>query len=92
MSWQDKIDMLVFCRNKTKRKEAKNLVNIDKLNGKIAENRLNRKKIAAALGISTPTLRRRIKEGIFYNVEIDILVKLLKIENPNEIFFENILS
>lgn len=68
------------------------MINIDKLNGKIAENRLKRKDVAKALGISTPTLRSRLEKGVFKNDEIEKLVKLLKIENPMEIFFVNILS
>lgn len=68
------------------------MINIDKLNGKIAENRLTREKLAKAMGISTRGLSLKLKKGIFNNIEIEKLVQILKIENPVEIFFENFMS
>ena len=66
--------------------------NIDKLNGKIAENRFTREKLAKAMGISARGLSLKLKKGIFNNVEIEKLVKILKIENPIEIFFDGFMS
>lgn len=83
--------MIILCRNKTKGGEAQ-VINIDKLNGKIAENRLTREKLAKAMGISTRGLSLKLKKGIFNNIEIEKLVQILKIENPMEIFFENFMS
>lgn len=68
------------------------MINIDKLNGKIAENRLTREKLAKAMGISTRGLSLKLKRGIFNNVEIEKLVKILKIDNPIEIFFGDFMS
>ena len=83
--------MIILCRNKTKGGEAQ-VINIDKLNGKIAENRLTREKSAKAMGISARGLSLKLKKGIFNNIEIEKLVQILKIENPMEIFFENFMS
>ena len=41
------------------------MINIDKLNGKIAENRLTREKLAKAMGISTRGLSLKLKKGVF---------------------------
>ena len=68
------------------------MINIDKLNGKIAENRLTREKLAKAMGISTRGLSLKLKKGVFSNVEIEKLVKILKIDNPIEIFFDDFMS
>ena len=83
--------MILLCRNKTKGGEAQ-MINIDKLNGKIAENRLTREKLAKAMGISTRGLSLKLKKGVFNNVEIEKLVKILKIDNPIEIFFDDFMS
>lgn len=68
------------------------MINIDKLNGKIAENRFTRGKLAKAMDISTRGLSIKLKKGVFNNIEIEKLIKILKIENPMEIFFENFMS
>ena len=68
------------------------MINIDKLNGKIAENRLTKEKLAKAMGISSRGLSIKLKKGIFNNIEIEKLVEILKIDNPMEIFFDNFMS
>ena len=68
------------------------MINVDKLKGKIAENRLTREKLAKAMGISARGLSLKLKKGVFNNVEIEKLVKILKIDNPIEIFFDNFMS
>lgn len=68
------------------------MINIDKLNGKIAENRLTKEKLAKAMGISARGLSLKLKKGVFNNVEIEKLVKILKIDNPIEIFFDDFMS
>ena len=68
------------------------MINIDKLNGKIAENRLTREKLAKAMGISTRGLSLKLKKGVFNNVEIEKLVQILKIDNPIDIFFDDFMS
>ena len=68
------------------------MINIDKLNGKIAENRLTKEKLAKAMGISSRVLSIKLKKGIFNNIEIEKLVEILKIDNPMEIFFDNFMS
>ena len=74
--------MITLCRNKTKGGEAK-MINIDKLNGKIAENRFTRGKLAKAMDISTRGLSIKLKKGVFNNIEIE---KLIKEKNLDEIF------
>lgn len=53
---------------------------------------LTMQEVAKILGIDTATLYRKMSgESDFYRKEIDCLCKVLRIENPQEIFFaENI--
>lgn len=44
--------------------------------------------IAKKLGISEPTLKARLKDGNFKYREIEILIDLLQIEQPQDIFFK----
>ena len=63
------------------------MINIDKLNGKIAENRFTRGKLAKAMGISTRGLSIKLKKGVFNNIEIEKLIKILKIWKSHGNFF-----
>lgn len=68
------------------------MINVNKLKGKIVENGFTQEIVAKHLGITPRTFTNKLRIGIFNNDEIEKMVKLLNIENPMEIFFENILS
>lgn len=64
-------------------------MNINKLKGLFVEKGYTQQDIARELGITPNTLRRRMKEEIFNTDEINILIEILEIKDPMEIFFTN---
>lgn len=63
------------------------MVNSNRVKGLIVENGYSMSEVAELLGISTASLNRRLKKGVFKSNEIDILIKELKITDPMPIFF-----
>lgn len=63
------------------------MVNSNKVKGLIVENGYSMSEIADYLGISTTSLHRRLKKGVFNSNEIDILIDKLHITDPMPIFF-----
>lgn len=63
------------------------MVNSNKVKGLIVENGYSMSEIADYLGISTTSLNRRLKKGVFNSNEIDILIEKLHITDPMPIFF-----
>lgn len=63
------------------------MIKTDELRGIIAKNGLSQSKVAEAIGISPKTFYEKMKNGVFGSDEIQIMIDLLKIENPVEIFF-----
>lgn len=63
------------------------MIRTDELRGIIAKNGLSQSKVAETIGISPKTFYEKMKAGVFGSNEIQIMIKLLKIENPVEIFF-----
>lgn len=61
-------------------------MNIPKLKGIIAENGLSQRKVANALGLSEKAFYLKMRKGVFRTDEAVAMIKLLKIENPAEIF------
>lgn len=65
------------------------MIKTDELRGIIAKNGLSQSKVAEAIGISPKTFYEKMKNGVFGSNEIQIMINLLGIENPVEIFFAN---
>lgn len=63
------------------------MVDVNKLRGKIAEKGYSQQYVAEQLKITPKTFYSRMKKGVFDSDEITVLVDLLDIENPTEIFF-----
>lgn len=63
------------------------MLNANKLKGIIVERGMTQKEVAAALGIQDKALRARIRKGVFNSTQIEIMIDLLKIEDPCSIFF-----
>lgn len=62
-------------------------------NAQIARKGMLKKDIAKALGIDVSTLYRKMeKDGDFSREEMSILIELLGIEDPKEIFFADGLA
>lgn len=63
------------------------MIKTDKLRGIIAENKKTQTDIAKAIGIAPKTFYLRMRKGVFGSDEIQIMIDILNIENPMEIFF-----
>lgn len=63
------------------------MVATEKLRGIIAERGLSQRKVAECLGMTEKTFYSKMKKGIFDSDEMAEMITILKIENPNEIFF-----
>lgn len=68
------------------------MVNTDKLRGVFREKGCSVAQAAAIAGISPATMDRRLRNGVFGTDEIDKLVVGLSIENPEEIFFTQLVT
>lgn len=62
-------------------------MNTAKLNKAIDKSGLSRAEIAKELGLSESTFARKMRTHGFGFVEAEVMIKLLSIENPYEIFF-----
>lgn len=63
-------------------------MNVSKLKSIIAENGYSQRKVAKALGLAEKTFYLKMKKGVFTTEEVVSMIKLLKIENPAEIFLQ----
>lgn len=63
------------------------MIKTDKLRGIIAENKKTQTDVAKAIGITPKTFYLRMRKGVFGSDEIQIMIDILNIENPMEIFF-----
>ena len=68
------------------------MIATDKLRGVIAERGLSQKDVAESLGMTGKTFYTKMKKGVFDSTEISAMVDLLKIKNPVEIFFAELVS
>ena len=64
-------------------------MNINYLKAEIIKNGYTLADVAHMIGISPSTLSRRIRSGVFKADEANELIKLLHIENPEDIFFDS---
>ncbi len=58
-----------------------------KLNEAIDKSGLTRREIAKELGLSETTFARKMRTQSFGIVEAEVMIELLSIENPYEVFF-----
>lgn len=63
------------------------MIRTDELKGIIAKNNYSQAKVAEVIGITPKTFYGKMKKGIFGSNEIEIMISLLHIENPTDIFF-----
>ena len=59
----------------------------NELRGIIVSRGLSQADVAKELGVTPGTFYRKMKNGIFSNLEIAAMMKLLNIDNPMRIFF-----
>ena len=65
------------------------LIRTDELKGIIAKKGLSQAKIAGIIGITPKTFYEKMKLGVFGSDEIQIMIDVLNIDNPTEIFLQN---
>lgn len=63
------------------------MIRVDELRGIIAKNGLSQAKVADAIGITPKTFYEKMAKGVFGSDEIEVMIRVLAIENPIEIFF-----
>lgn len=63
------------------------MIRIDKLVGEMAANGVSGRKMAKYLGIAPKTFYQKMKKGIFGTDEVEIMIDILKLNDPMAIFF-----
>ena len=63
------------------------MINTNALKGKIAEKGMSQAKVAEKIVITPKTFYEKMNKGIFGSDEIEVMINLLDIKNPIEIFF-----
>lgn len=63
------------------------MLDVRKFKAKLVENGITNAQMAALIGVSERTFYSRLKKKEFGSDEIEIMMNVLKIENPKEIFF-----
>lgn len=59
------------------------------LKAEIVRNGLTQKDVAKMIGISEKTFISRMRRGVFGTDEAEVMIRLLGIKHPAEIFFAN---
>lgn len=68
------------------------MLDVNKLKAAIVASGLRQKDVAKALGITDRNFRYKLSKKKLYNTEIEILIDVLNIESPMEIFFAKNVS
>ncbi len=63
------------------------MIQVNKLKGIIVEKGLSQADVAKAIGITPKTFYEKMKNGVFGSDEIEVMIKLLDIKDPIDIFF-----
>ena len=63
------------------------VIQTDKLRGIIYERGYSQAKVAERIGITPKTFYEKMAKGVFGSDEIEIMIQMLHIDNPTEIFF-----
>ena len=67
------------------------MIDTSALKGIIAAKGLSQRKLAKQLGMSEGTFYAKMKKGVFDSDEICAMIVELDIQNPNKIFFINLV-
>lgn len=63
------------------------MIDVNMLKGLIVTKGLSQRQVAKMLGITEKTFYSKMKKGIFNSVEMELMIDILNIKDPNEIFF-----
>lgn len=65
------------------------MINTNKLRGIIVEHGYTQQDVAREIGITPKTFYEKMKIGVFGSDEIQVMIDMLKINDPVSIFFTN---
>lgn len=65
------------------------MIDTNSLKGIIASRGYSQRKIAKKLGITEKTFYLKMSKGIFNSNEIEMMINILQIDSPVDIFFVN---
>jgi transcriptional regulator with XRE-family HTH domain len=68
------------------------MIRTDKIIGMLAEKGITQAEMAEKLGVSPKTFYSRMKKGVFTSTEMDIMIDVLRIDDPRPIFFADKVS
>lgn len=68
------------------------MIQTDKLRGIISEKGYSQAKVAEAIGITPKTFYEKMSRGVFGSDEIEVMIRILDINNPVDIFFCTIVT
>jgi len=68
------------------------MVDTARIRGLIAENNLSQVKVAKAIGITPRTFYEKMKKGVFGSDELEVMIDILHIDDPNKVFFPKNLT
>ena len=63
------------------------MIKVNELKGRIVSNGYNQADVAKRLGMAQKTFRAKLNKGVLGSDEIEILVEMLNIEDPWNLFF-----
>lgn len=63
------------------------MIDTKALRGLIVSNGMTQQDVARELGIAPKTFYSKMKKGVFGSNEMEAMIRLLSIRNPQEIFF-----
>ena len=63
------------------------MIKTDELRGLIAKNNLSQAQVAKAIGIAPKTFYEKMSQGVFGSDEIEVMIRILRIDDPAAIFF-----
>ncbi len=64
----------------------------NELKGIIAKQGYSQRQVANKIGITEKTFYEKMKKGVFNSTEIEAMIRILHIEDPNAIFFANVVA
>lgn len=65
------------------------MINANKIRARIVELGMNQKQVAAQIGMSEKTFSIKMNNGKFGLDEADKMIEVLKIDKPDNYFFDN---
>ena len=63
------------------------MIDVNTLRGIIVANGMTQQEVAKHIGIAPKTFYEKMKKGVFCSDEIEVMIELLSIKNPGDIFF-----